>query len=567
MPLPEVPGYEVLRTIGRGGMGVVYEARHLALNRTVALKMLSAEGLGSAREHARFRQEAELIARLQHPGIVQVHDIGRHEGRPFLALEYCPGGSLSRRLRELDGPLSPGAAARVVEGLARAVEYAHQRGVVHRDLKPSNVLLVEGSPTPPEACQLKVTDFGLAKDLGARTDFTRSGTFLGTPGYMAPEQIDGNADRVGPRTDVYALGAILYELMLGRPPFQAVSEFDTLWLTVHSEPIPPRHLQPGLPRDLETVCLKCLEKDPAGRYPAAAALGDDLGRWLRGEPLHARPVGPFGRFWRLTRRYPGAVGLTAALLLAVAAGMIGVLTQWRRAEIARRDAVASDKEALQLLAELVRFAPAYPFKTEGMPKAPDIELLKRAETYCIRWLEKNLDDAAVRVALTRVRGDLGVMYCQSDQWAEAEVCFRNAADLWEPMVEHDPSQAEWKDWLATTYYWQISPTEARGDRGRVLALRLKSHGLWQEVCEAIPDNLVYTVRMEQSYRELMDFAFSGPDRGAWLRPLQDDVSILEKRLQSNPTNRVLRSRLALTWLLLGEIHHSVLRPSGETSTI
>jgi predicted Ser/Thr protein kinase len=307
---PAVPGYEILGELGRGGMGVVYQARQTGLNRTVALKMILAGAHAGPEQLARFRAEAEAVARLQHPNIVQVYDVGEHQGTPYFSLEYIGGGSLARHL---DGtPVPPRRAAELTEVLARAVHFAHQRGVIHRDLTPGNILLAEdGTP--------KVTDFGLAKRLDADSSRTQSGAVLGTPSYMAPEQAGGKNREVGPAADVYSLGAILYELLTGRPPFKADSVLETLAQVVGAEPAAPRLLQPRVPRDLETVCLKCLEKEPRKRYPSAAALAADLGRFLGGESIEARPTPAWERGVKWARRRPALAALLAVSSVAVVA--------------------------------------------------------------------------------------------------------------------------------------------------------------------------------------------------------------------------------------------------------
>jgi hypothetical protein len=259
-------------------MGVVYKARQTGLGRVVALKMILAGGHAGAADLARFRTEAEAVARLQHPGIVQIHDVGEQDGLPYFSLEFCAGGSLADRL--LAGPLPPREAAELAAQLALAVQAAHEHHVIHRDLKPANVLLTEGG-TP------KVADFGLAKRLDAGAGATRTGAVMGTPSYMAPEQAAGESRAVTAAADVYALGAILYECLTGRPPFQAATPLDTLLQVLERQPAPPRLLNPAVGRDLEAVCLKCLEKDPRARYAAAADLAADLRRYLGGEPVQA----------------------------------------------------------------------------------------------------------------------------------------------------------------------------------------------------------------------------------------------------------------------------------------
>jgi serine/threonine-protein kinase len=306
-----VAGYEVLRELGRGAMGVVYQARQPGLKRLVALKMILAGSHASAHELARFRSEAEASARLQHPNIVQIYEVGDDAGRPFFSLEFVDGTSLDKKIGGMPQP--PREAARMVQVLAQAMDHAHRHGIVHRDLKPANVLLTHDGV-------LKIGDFGLAKRLEGDAGQTRTGAVLGTPSYMAPEQAEGRARDVGPSADIYALGAILYELLTGRPPFRSTSVLDTLEQVRTREPVAPIQLQPGVPRDLETICLKCLQKEPAQRYRTARGLADDLRRFLGGEPILARPVGRAERMWRWGRRNPLVAGLLAAVVVSLLAG-------------------------------------------------------------------------------------------------------------------------------------------------------------------------------------------------------------------------------------------------------
>jgi tetratricopeptide (TPR) repeat protein len=324
-----VPGYEILSELGRGGMGVVYLARHVGLNRLVALKMILAGGHAGPDDLARFRGEAEAVARLKHPNVVQVYDIGEAHGQPYFSLEFVEGGSLDKKLAGT--PLPPGEAAALVETLAQAVAAAHAAGLVHRDLKPANVLLAADG-------MLKVTDFGLVKKLDA-APLTATGVVMGTPSYMAPEQAGGKSGMIGPATDVYALGAILYECLTGRPPFKAATPLDTLMQVVSDEPVPPGQLQSRTPKDLETVCLKCLQKDPTRRYTSAAALAEDLRRFQGGEPVWARPVGRVERGWRWCRRNPVVAGLVAAVagVLLLGTAVSTVLAVWALGEKTRAD--------------------------------------------------------------------------------------------------------------------------------------------------------------------------------------------------------------------------------------
>jgi eukaryotic-like serine/threonine-protein kinase len=306
----DLPGYEILEELGRGGMGVVFKARHVALKRLVALKMVAGGGLAGSQQLLRFRKEAEAVARLQHPNIVQVFDVGEQEGYPYFSLELVDGGTLAAKLQGV--PMEPRAAAGVAETLARAVHYAHERGIIHRDLKPANILLMkDGTP--------KITDFGLAKHMDQGDQATRTGVIAGTPAYMAPEQATGRSDLFGPRTDVWALGVILYELLTGKLPFQGSDSMDVIYRVANEEAASPRSLRPGLPRDLEVITLKCLNKTSADRYTSAADLADDLRRFLQHEPIRARPTSSGERFVRWVRRHPATTAVSASLLLAVSA--------------------------------------------------------------------------------------------------------------------------------------------------------------------------------------------------------------------------------------------------------
>jgi WD40 repeat protein len=315
LALPTVPGYEILGELGRGGMGIVYKARQRALNRLVALKMIRTSDV-EPEQRARFRTEAEAAAQLQHPHIVQIYEVGEQDGRPFFSLEWVDGSSLAQQLASTS--LAPAAAAHLVATLARAIHYAHQKGIVHRDLKPANVLLTaDGTP--------KITDFGLAKRLDNPAGPTQSGAIVGTPSYMAPEQAEGKNQEVGPAADVYALGALLYEMLTGRPPFKAATVLETVEQVRSTEPVAPSRLVPTLPRDLETICLKCLEKEPRRRYSSALILAEELGRFLNYEPIQARPVALASRVQRWCQRKPAlaavsgvaVAGLLAAFLVSI----------------------------------------------------------------------------------------------------------------------------------------------------------------------------------------------------------------------------------------------------------
>ncbi len=316
-----IPGYAILGELGRGAMGVVYKAKQLRADRTVALKMMLNVDHARPQEVSRFEVEAKASAQLIHPGIVQVFDVGMAKNVPYFTQEFVSGGTLSSRIsKQL---LSHVDTTKMILAITKAVAYAHSRGIIHRDLKPSNILIGDdGAP--------KIADFGLARRMEDQSHLTKDGSILGTPSYMAPEQAYGSTHEIGPLSDVYALGAILYELLVGRTPFKGATVWEVIELVRRAEPTPPSELQPGIPRDLETICLKCLQKDPARRYGSAQALADDIQRYLNNEPIQARPVGRWERFVRLCKRHPGEARLVAvvvAILLISALGAVWTAVQ------------------------------------------------------------------------------------------------------------------------------------------------------------------------------------------------------------------------------------------------
>ena len=353
-----LPGYEILGILDQGGMGIVYKARQLQLNRLVAIKMILAGPHARLEQLTRFRVEAEAVAQLRHPNIVQIYEVGEWRAAdtesplPYFSMEFVEGGSLAETLAK--SPLPARQAAQLVETLARAIHTAHEHGIIHRDLKPGNILLQKVATSQQSGAsnesrdavvgaqsrhmrstddrQLttdyspKITDFGLAKRLDTDSGQTQTGAVMGTPSYIAPEQAEGKNRHIGPAVDIYALGAILYEGLTGRPPFQGESTLDTLEQVRRCEPVPPARLQPKVPRDLETICLKCLEKEPAKRYPSALALADDLRRFLDGVPILARPLSLWGQAIKWAKRKPALAGVSAVCLAAV----VSLLVMWTR---------------------------------------------------------------------------------------------------------------------------------------------------------------------------------------------------------------------------------------------
>lgn len=454
---PEIENYELAEEVGRGGYGIVYRARDVRLGRTVAVKVLKHGALADAPDRARFLTEARAAARLAHPHIVPVFEVGEADGIPYIVMEFMAGGPLSRRL---DGtPLPAREAASLVETLARAVDYAHGQGVLHRDLKPGNVLVhgpEAGQLAPPLGPALcpKVADFGTARLLDTPHELTPTQAVLGTPSYMAPEQAGGRSRQVGPPADVYSLGAILYELLTGRAPFKAATPFETLLLVRDQEPVPVRRLNPAVPRDLETVALKCLEKDPTKRYPSAGALADDLGRWRAGRPILARPVGVVGKAVRWARRHPAASLLTGALVLLAIASLATVTVLWRRSvergELAerRRDEIqAREKLATEALDRSVLLIGGWRGKSvEVLPREREAigEILGLYE----RLLAETNNDPAARWKLVRVSEVIANIYWFVGDPAQADRIHLRAIELLEGLAAEFPDDPECRFELA-----------------------------------------------------------------------------------------------------------------------
>lgn len=448
--VPAIKGYEVLGELGRGGMGVVYRARQIQLNRPCVLKMILAGVHADDVATRRFLAEAEAVARLQHPNIVQIRNIGEAEGLPYFELEYLEGGSLDRRL---DGtPWPAGQAAALVEALARGVAEAHRVGIIHRDLKPANVLLAaDGTP--------KVTDFGLAKALGSDAGLTRTDSILGSPRYMAPEQATGKSMLMGTPADVYSLGAILYELLTGRAPFVGTTVMEILYQVETIEPVPPTRLVPGLSRDVETIALKCLQKEPARRYESATALAEDLRRFLVGEPIVARPVPFWNRSWRWCRRHPASATLTAALVLVATLGLAGILWQWdeavkarnltsraataeaaarREADVRRIDAESSLATARKAVDDsFTKVSESNLLNVPGM-RPLRRELLESALTFYEEFARRGAEDPGLLAELAATQARIGLIYTDLSEIDKARVAFEHAAKLYEKILTTKP---------------------------------------------------------------------------------------------------------------------------------
>jgi eukaryotic-like serine/threonine-protein kinase len=479
-PLPVFPDHEILGRLGRGGMGVVYKARDTELDRIVALKTIAEGQYATPDQRERFRAEAQAIARLRHPNIIAIHAIGEHERRPYLSLEFAEGGSLAQRL--LAGPMPAREAAEMLETLARAVQAAHQAGVVHRDLKPSNVLLTaEGIP--------KVSDFGLAKLLDADSKRTLSGQVLGSPSYMAPEQAEGHAKLVGPPADIYALGAILYQALTGRPPFLGESQLETLKLVVTNDVVPPRTLRPDVPRDLETICLKCLEKEPSRRYASAQDLADDLARSLEGRPIRARRTTAPERAWRWCRRNPGLAAATLA-----AAALTGIL-----AIGATVSAVTFRAQRDQIAEDLVRIQHSEGIARVNLVRAQEEEARARQSTAAVHSVLEFFQSKVLAAARPKDQeGGLG-----------KDVSLRAALDTAVSGMERafagqPVAEAAIRDSLGETYYYLGEPEQALAQFERAVALHRQAQGLDHPDTLRSMDNLAHIYQDAGRVAEALD---------------------------------------------------------------
>jgi thiol-disulfide isomerase/thioredoxin len=479
---PDVPGYEILGELGRGGMGVVYRARHRTLNRIVALKMILAGAHASPIGLERFRTEAEAAARLQHTNVVQIFEVGEYQGLPYFSLEHCSGGSLESRL---DGtPLPVREAAILVETLAQAIHAAHEHQVIHRDLKPANVLLAGRPQAPLAECQPKITDFGLAKKLDEASNQTRSGAIMGTPSYMAPEQASGKAHAIGPAADVYALGAILYELLTGRPPFKAATPMDTMMQVLHEEAVPPSRLNSYCPRDLETICLKCLQKEPRKRYASARELAADLDCFLRGEPIRARRTRLLERGLKWAQRRPAAAALLVVCALAVLAlgaggiwhnqtlrSALDVAEQQRRlaegnaaeARLQRDRVNASYRKRLETVDEFVLRTDGRLGKMTGM-ESVRLEFLHDALELNQALLREQRDNRLARKQAARIYVRIGDLWRRRRDYVEGEDAYRKALELQKQLVAEPPEEPALHMDLGSTHL-RLAALLRAGQRG------------------------------------------------------------------------------------------------------
>ena len=549
-------------------MGVVYAARQESLDRLVAVKCLAAEWILNQHLRERFQREAEAVARLNHPHIVQVYEIRCWEDRSYLIQEYVPGGNLAHFLA--GKPQEPRGAALLTETLARAMAHVHAQGLVHRDLKPVNILLAEPlaettpSPDGGPLCRLvpKIADFGLAKPVETDSGLTRQGNVVGTPNYMAPEQALG--ETVGPAADTYALGAMLYEMLTGRPPFVGTTSQETLNQVCEVEPVSPRRLQPAVPRDLETICLKCLQKLPNRRYLSALALADDLRRFLDREPILARPVGRVARLGKWVRRKPALAALALVAVAALVTLVVGVLwhNELLQAEVARANAKEAEarrekeraheryRQARQTLESMLQH-----LENRKLADTPQVlELKKQQREEALKYYEAMVreggevdpeiqhDTARAAKAASRLQTDFG-------QHAAAEIQIRRAIGLYERLLQQQPNSLEYRDGLAachnnlgTTLHHLNQIPEAEQHLRRSLAMRealsqtFPDHPVaWRGVAEShVTLGAFYFMQGQQYDRAKQHFRLAiGPLERLYAQAPERDVSLRLARAQLN----------------------------------
>jgi serine/threonine-protein kinase len=562
---PSLPGYEILRELGRGGMGIVYWAWQSGARRLVAVKMMLAGDYGSPQQRARFRIEAEAVGRLQHTNIVSIYEVGEEGNRPYLSMEYVGGGSLADKLAGT--PLPARAAAELVETLARAMDYAHQRGIVHRDLTPTNVLLTtEGVP--------KISDFGLAKlTVGGGDMRTQTGSVLGTPSYMAPEQAEGRTGDIGPSTDVYALGAILYEMLTGRPPFRAATPLETLQQVRGQEPVSLRRLQPKVPLDLETICLKCLSKEPPKRYATAKELADDVRRYLQEEPIQARRTSLPERAWRWCRRNPAVAGLLltvgVVLLTAVVGLAIGLVVldeEQRRTEQRRKEAVAERVRAdanakaaaeqrslaletlknvvFDIQAELKHRPAMQPFRKKMLEKAA--EGLQRVARSAETAAQVDHSMASAHIEL----GDIFLLLGEGA--AKARGHYETAERIAQALTEHDPAHSLGQRDLTLAYQGLGKASLELGDLSAAEAAIGKSLTIAKRRARFDPANIEAQRDLVRSWTDVGDLN-ENLGHTAVARDAYTNAVMLSQNLARECPGPLMQRQLGLSYSRLGNV--------------
>jgi serine/threonine protein kinase len=573
--LPTIAGYALREVLGRGGMGVVYRAFDTRLKREVAIKLLSDRSLATTETRERFLEEAEAVARLRHPHVVQIYEIGETNGRPYLAFEYIEGGTLFSRLG--GKPMPPKAAALLLIQVADAVQHAHEHGVIHRDLKPANILLprstnrrtIDGaSPAMELEFVPKVTDFGVAKRLDGNR-VTNPGIIIGTPEYMAPEQV-ADPDSVGPATDVWGLGATLYEMLTGRPPFVAAEALDVIEQVRRSEVLPVRRLNPAVPIDLETICLKCLQKDRSQRYQSAGALAEDLGRLVSGRPIKARPIGPIGRFVRSCRRNPIIASLTIALLLTIvgslcsmAALLARATNNWRLAEERGRAATMQSQRA-EASFRIARDALEKVMKIQDDPrfqKGPNEDIRKTLHqievAFYSDFVRQRAEDPRFQLERAQALIRLGTITDRVDSRERATSLFEEARQILLALIAQQPNEplldlelSRCEICLGRVY----AHTNQIAESANMFVAVKNRMEAW---ARTIPNDPEFQVVVAEAWHESGNLAFSEDNRELAAAEWERARDIRESLVRSHPTDRDFANSLARSYNNLGLLYGDI----------
>jgi serine/threonine protein kinase/Tfp pilus assembly protein PilF len=582
---PQVPGLELMEVLGSGGMGVVFRARQTTLGRDVAVKFLRDAHTADWEQRERFLQEARAVARLRHPNLVQLYEFGETpvpgggKSQPYLVLEYVPGGSLADLMR--GSPQRPKEAAGLVETLAHAIHYAHQQGVIHRDLKPANILLSDerrgmndessnltqvlhsSLNTPHSSLVPKITDFGLAKFL-AGSDLTQTGDVLGTPGYMAPEQAAGKFGSITAAVDVYGLGAILYESLTGRPPFQAETAPATVYQVQHDDPVTPRRLQPTIPRDLETICLKCLRKEPGRRYATAQELADDLHRFQAGEPIRARPVGTVERMVVWCRRRPAVAGLVAALALVFLIGSSGVLWQWQRASRnaaqadrnaaayrRERDIARQEKERAEHHLKIVRDHVKQLdrlghelLQTPGKYRAGQA-VLQQALAFYQELLPEEGNDPEVRREAADLFGQVAWIHHILGQEDKAAGAWDHQAELTTSLLQEDPADTTLRMGLADCHRWRGNALRFQAKATEALKAYGQAADLHEDLLRDFPDEAGYHVALANTLLNMAPLLSGQTTADEQEQLYQRILNLYRTAVRAAPDNPKFKAELGL----------------------